>query len=82
MKSTILTSAISAAKQAGFVRFTDKNFKLRAARAFNRNLADPGDCAGDEKLLAGLAVAQAEIGIRTGWLPEVQRIGVAIAELI
>jgi hypothetical protein len=58
-----------------------QNALQRARRAYKRNLEDPGDCDGDIPLLAGLAIAQADVGMRPGWIPEVQRIGVAIAKL-
>lgn len=67
--------------KAGLVYAPDKNALSRARRAFKRNLQEPGDCAGDVPLLAGLAIAQADIGMSPGWIPEVQRIGVAIAKL-
>ena len=70
------------AAQAGFVHPPDRNALQRARRALARNRAEPGDCAGDLPLLAGLAVAEAEVGRGAGWLPVVQRKGVAIAQLI
>jgi hypothetical protein len=76
-----ITDLYREAAQRGIVNYPDGNALARASRAYRKNLAEPGDCAGDEKLLAGLAIAEAEIGIRPGWLPECQRIGVAIAEI-
>lgn len=55
-------------------------FIKRCRYHYLRNLADPGDCANDPKLLLGLAIAMAEIGY--GWIPEVQRRGCEIAKLI
>ena len=69
------------AASAKLVGQPDANAIRRAQRAFKRNLAEPGDCAGDEKLLAGLAVAFADVGLRPGWIPETQRIGVDVAKL-
>ena len=66
---------------AGLVSAPDKNALQRARRAFRKNIADPGDCRGDIPLLAGLAIAQAHIGVSPGWIPEVQRIGCLIAKL-
>lgn len=80
-----LSSAIKAASYINEVRmlaFDRTLFRQRARRAFARNLAEPGDCAGNLPLLAGLAVAEAEIGRVAGWIPEVQRIGCAIAKAI
>ena len=57
----------------------DRNTMRRARYAYRRNLSDPGDCKDDLPLLAGLAVAEAMIGRRAGWIPEVQRIGCLIA---
>ena len=82
---SLFWQAINAATKAGLIDsilYDRKNFLARARRAYKRNLADPGDCAGDEKLLAGLAVAQAHVGTRAGWIPETQRIGVAIVNLL
>jgi hypothetical protein len=60
--------------------FDAKAAEQRARRAYRRNLADPGDCKGDEKLLAALAVAEAEIGKRAGWIPEVQKMACSLAD--
>lgn len=57
-----------------------KNFLSRARRALKRNLAAPGDCAGDPALLIGLSLAEAEIGRGAGWIPVVQKLGCEIAE--
>ena len=59
-----------------------RNFRQRANRALKRNLQEPGDCAGDLPLLCGLAIAQAHVGIGPGWIPETQRIGCEIADLL
>lgn len=53
----------------------------RAQRAYKRNQQEPGDCRGNEKLLAALAIAEAEVGQGVGWIPETQRIGCEIAKL-
>ncbi len=55
-------------------------FLARARRALKRNLANPGDCAGDEKLLVSLAIAEAQVGRGQGWIPETQRIAILIAD--
>lgn len=59
-------------------QYQRENFNRRARAAFKRNLIEPGDCAGDIEFLAALAVAQAQLGIRPGWIPEVQRIAYEI----
>jgi len=69
------------ASNAGHVRFPDRNALQRARRAYAKNLAEPGDCGNDDCLLAGLAIAQADVGVRPGWIPEVQRIGCNIATI-
>lgn len=76
-----LTALYRQSAKVGLVRTPDKNSLQRARRAYKRNLDEPGDCQGDIPLLAGLAIAQAEVGLRPGWIPEVQRIGVEIAKL-
>lgn len=76
-----LTALYRQSAKAGLVHTPDKNALQRARRAYKRNLQEPGDCHGDIPMLAGLAIAQAEVGMRPGWIPEVQRIGVAIAKL-
>ena len=76
-----LTTLYRQSAKAGLVHTPDKNALQRARRAYKRNLQEPGDCQGDIPMLAGLAIAQAEVGLRPGWIPEVQRIGVAIAKL-
>lgn len=70
------------ASECGLVRYPDRNALQRARRAFKRNQEEPGDCNGDLPLLMGLAIAQAEVGVGPGWIPEVQRIGCEIAKLI
>jgi hypothetical protein len=80
--TTILSNAIDRAKSAGIIHYIDANFRQRARRAYRRCLADPGDCAGDDSLLIGLAIGEAVIGRRPGWIPEVQRIGCEIARLL
>lgn len=77
-----LTQIYYKASESGLVRSPDRNALQRARRAFKRNQEEPGDCNGDIALLAGLAIAQAEVGVRPGWIPEVQRIGCEIAKMI
>jgi hypothetical protein len=60
----------------------DPGFVGRAEKAHRRNLRDPGDCEGDEFLLLGLSIAEADIGQGTGWIPEVQRVGVEYAKIL
>lgn len=82
---SILWQAINAAIKANLIPSIAcgrTSFLARCRKAFAHNLAEPGDCAGDLKLLAGLAVAQAEVGVRAGWIPETQAIGCKIANLI
>lgn len=62
------------------IRYDRKNFLSRTRKAIARNLAEPGDCANDLPLLIGLAIAQAEIGIRPGWIPAVQSLGCTLAD--
>ena len=64
------------------ILLTDPGFIGRAEKAYRRNLRDPGDCAGDEFLLLGLSIAEADIGQGAGWIPEVQKIGVRYAEIL
>jgi hypothetical protein len=64
------------------VLLIDSGFVGRAEKAYRRNLQDPGDCAVDEFLLLGLSIAEADIGQGTGWIPEVQKIGVRYAEIL
>lgn len=65
----------------GMARFNRAAFVKRAKRALAFNLANPGDCAGDMPLLVGLALARAEIGCGSGWIPVVQQLGWDIAKL-
>lgn len=65
--------------QAEGYNVLDQNTKRRIKAAYKRNQANPGDCLGDDNMLFGLAVGEALIGRRTGWIPEVQRIGYRIA---
>lgn len=81
MKTNIAGHYQFAAREK-LVSVPDRNALARARRAYQKNLADPGDCAGDSALLIGLAIAQADLGIFPGWLPEVQRVGCAIARLL
>jgi len=55
-----------------------RNFLSRSRHAMVRNLASPGDCASDLAMLAALAVAQAQVGVSPGWIPETQRIAYTI----
>lgn len=57
-------------------------FIRKALTIYNRNCKDPGDCEGDDSLLLGLSIAEAHIGVRPGWIPEVQKIGVRYAEIL
>ena len=70
------------AHAAGLVSAPDDSAINRAWRAYQKNIDNPGDCAGDDSLLSGLAIGQACIGLRPGWIPEVQKIGCAIAKMI
>lgn len=58
------------------------DFVQISRRIYTRNQQDPGDCAGDEFLLLGLSLAEAHIGTGTGWIPEVQKVGVRYAEIL
>lgn len=82
-----ITSIYEKAHHAGLVVLPSNdrlraNAIQRARRAYARNLADPGDCKRDGALLVGLAIAFAHVGFGAGWIPETQRIGVQIANLI
>lgn len=91
MKTSLITPNIRARFRAlckaaiakGIVAPYDRrNYLARANRALRKNLAEPGDVGGDDlHLLIGLALAQAEIGMRPGWIPEVQKLGCEIADL-
>ena len=59
----------------------DRQFVARAQRKYRRNCEEPGDCRGDYRMLAALAVAEAEVGMRPGWIPETQALAVKIADL-
>jgi len=39
---------------------------------YKQNLAEPGDCKGDNNLLFGLAVAESQVCKGPGWLPATQ----------
>ena len=83
MTKTPLQTAIAMTETAGLIpaiQFDRRNFQRRASRAYQKSLLEPGDSAGDQALLLGLAIAQAQVGIHAGWIPEVQKLGVAIAE--
>lgn len=67
--------------EIGYAVFQGNDVK-RAERAYKRNLKNPGDCEGDDRLLFGLAVGESLIGQRAGWIPEVQRIGCSIADFM
>ena len=81
----IFWRAINAGTKAGLIDailYDRKNFLRRANAAMRRNISEPGDCGDDCNLLVGLAVAESQIGRGAGWIPEVQRIGCAIAKMI
>ncbi len=81
-QAAILSRCITKAVELDFIWKSDGPFQTRARAAFLRNLAEPGDCANDSLLLAALAVAEAEVGMSPGWIPEVQRVGCAIASAL
>jgi hypothetical protein len=61
------------------------SFVERAKRAYTRNKKNSGDCADDKFLLLGLSIAEAEFPGRfmfPGWIPEIQKYGVAYAEIL
>jgi hypothetical protein len=64
------------------VKLHDKDTLRRASAAYKRNQAEPGDCGEDISLLIGLAIAEAEIGVGPGWMPEVQKLGVYLAQIL
>lgn len=74
----MLWRCINAARELQLIPCYGGNFKRRARAALKRNLAEPGDRAGDLPMLAALAVAEAEVGRSAGWIPEVQRIACLI----
>lgn len=77
---TNISQLYKRAAASGLVHPSDANAIRRAQRAYRRNLQEPGDCAGDYEMLAALAVAQADIGIRPGWIPDTQMLAIAIAD--
>jgi hypothetical protein len=92
MKTSLITSDIRGlfwnrinqaipARLIPSIHHNRKSFLARANRALKRNLAEPGDCTGDMILLIGLALAEAELGRGTGWIPAVQMLGCKIAGL-
>ena len=71
------------AHAAGLVSHPGDTCIRSAAQYFARNKREPGDCGHDEKLLAGLAVAECELGNNyPGWILRVQALGVKIAGLL
>lgn len=64
------------------IEFNSQNAHRRANAAYKKNLEEPGDCSGDNILLMCLAVAQAIVGVRPGWIPEVQRRACEYAEYL
>jgi len=56
-------------------------FKARVRYHWKKGLAEPGDCEGDSPMLMGIAIATAVVGIRPGWIPEVQKMGAELAPL-
>lgn len=80
MRKNIIPDVYNKAAILRLVSKPDINAIRRARRALRRNIFEPGDCAYDPALLIGLAIAFADIGYRPGWIPEVQRIGRAIAD--
>ena len=53
----------------------------RAGMAWKRVWEDQGDCKGDIPFLAALAVAEAFIGRKAGWIPAVQSLAAKMAEM-
>jgi len=75
-----LAELTKAAQAAGLIGDVDGR---TVARRYRKYAADPGDCAGDEPLIMGLAIADAFIGTgHPGWIPVVQKTGCEIAELV
>jgi hypothetical protein len=66
----------------GLVSTPDRNAYRRAQRAFHRYLAEPGDLKGQPGMIACLAVAFADIGLRPGWIPETQLLAARIADVV
>jgi hypothetical protein len=64
----------------GLIRIADDNMIRRARAAYKRNVAEPGDCKGDDKMLRALAVAEAHTGRGPGWIPVVQKMAVELAQ--
>lgn len=60
----------------------DPRFRRRVAYHWKKNQEEPGDCKGMPALLMGLAIATAHVGIRPGWIPEVQRLGCIIEPIV
>lgn len=82
MKANTITHVYRLAAQSKLVSVPDSNAIRRAQRAYRKNLENPGDCADLPKVLIGLAIAQADIGVRPGWIPQVQSVGCKIADLL
>ena len=51
-------------------------------RIHKKNQKDPGDAEGDDNLLIGLSIAQDYVGIGTGSIPIIQKLGCDIANYL
>lgn len=78
---TIVPKLYRAAHNAGLVPPPDRSIIRRSTFRYRSNQREPGDCAGDDPLLAGLAIAESVIGHGPGWIPAVQALGCKIAAL-
>lgn len=74
--------AIPGGKDLLWAAANDVNFHARVRYHWRKVQSDPGDLAGDNAALLGIAIATASVGIRPGWIPEVQRLGMAVAGIL
>jgi len=75
-----LTQLISKAQSAGLIGHVDHN---AVQRKYLKLLQNPGDCAGDEALIMGMAIADVYIGTGyPGYIPVTQKLACDIADLV
>jgi len=80
MKINITGLYLKAAEKR-LVSSPDETDLKKARRIYKQNQQEPGDCKGNEKRLAALAIAEAHVGQGIGWIPETQQIGYEIAKM-
>ena len=76
---TALTTLIHKSQSADLIGDID----IKAVhRKYHKLLADPGDCAGDDALLKGMAIADTYVGTGyPGYIPVTQKLACEIADL-